>query len=71
MVLNLNEMKRRAYAFVHEWTGEEDERAEAQTFWNEFFDVFGISRSTSNYDDPYGLVLTTLPKKFFVALLKL
>lgn len=44
MVLSLNEMRKRAFAFVHEWKGEENERAEAQTFWNQFFDVFGINR---------------------------
>ncbi len=44
MVLSLNEIRERSYAFVHDWKGEENERAEAQTFWNEFFNVFGISR---------------------------
>ncbi|MFH0955311.1 MAG: DNA methyltransferase [Candidatus Micrarchaeota archaeon] len=44
MVLSPNEVRRRAIAFVHEWKDETRERAEAQTFWNEFFDIFGITR---------------------------
>jgi hypothetical protein len=28
---------------VHEWKDAKDERAEAQTFWNEFFAIFGIT----------------------------
>lgn len=44
MVLSLNEIRRRSIAFVHEWKGEERERAESQTFWNDFFEIFGITR---------------------------
>jgi len=44
MVLSLNEIKKRAIAFSHEWRGETREKAEAQTFWNEFFEIFGITR---------------------------
>ncbi|MDA8434273.1 MAG: hypothetical protein M0Z60_15115 [Nitrospiraceae bacterium] len=44
MPLSLNEMKDRALAFSREWAGEKAERAEAQTSWNEFFNVFGVSR---------------------------
>jgi len=44
MVLSLNEIRRRAIAFSHEWRDETLERAEAQTFWNEFFNIFGINR---------------------------
>lgn len=44
MVLSLNEIRTRAIAFSHEWKGETREKAEAQTFWNEFFSIFGISR---------------------------
>ncbi|HAK88695.1 MAG TPA: hypothetical protein DHV16_07500 [Nitrospiraceae bacterium] len=43
MPLSLNEIKDRALAFSREWEGERAERAEAQTFWNEFFNVFGVS----------------------------
>ncbi|MCW6159703.1 MAG: N-6 DNA methylase [Candidatus Micrarchaeales archaeon] len=44
MVLSPNEIRKRAFAFVHDWEGEEHERAESQTFWNEFFEIFGITR---------------------------
>ena len=42
--LTWNEIRNRAAHFVAEWRGESSERAEAQTFWNEFFDIFGIRR---------------------------
>lgn len=38
------EIRSRATAFAREWAGETAERAEAQTFWNEFFAIFGVSR---------------------------
>jgi hypothetical protein len=37
-------MRGRAHAFVNEWTGETRESAERQTFWNEWFEIFGIRR---------------------------
>ncbi len=37
-------MRGRARAFVNEWAGETREAAERQTFWNEWFEVFGIRR---------------------------
>ncbi len=42
--LTWNEIRDRAAHFVAEWQGESSERAEAQTFWNEFFEIFGIRR---------------------------
>ncbi len=44
MRLTLQEIRQRAIAFGHDWMDETSERAEAQTFWNEFFNVFGIHR---------------------------
>jgi hypothetical protein len=44
MPLSWNEIKTRAIAFAKDWAGAGDERAEAQTFWNEFFAVFGLTR---------------------------
>lgn len=44
MPLSWNEIRHRAIAFSREWTGAQSERAEKQTFWNEFFNVFGVSR---------------------------
>ena len=34
----------RARVFVERWADETRERAESQTFWNEFFNIFGIDR---------------------------
>lgn len=39
-----DEIKEHAVAFAHKWAGEDSERAEAQSFWNGFFDVFGVDR---------------------------
>ena len=44
MPLSLNEIRERARAFAREWQDEASERAEAQSFWNEFFNVFGVNR---------------------------
>ena len=38
------DIRQRALAFAREWKDETREHAEAQTFWNEFFHVFGLSR---------------------------
>lgn len=44
MPLSPNEIKNRALKFAREWKNAGAERAEAQTFWNELFHVFGIER---------------------------
>jgi len=44
MPLSWNEIKSRAIEFSKEWEDETNERAEAQSFWNDFFLVFGIQR---------------------------
>ncbi|WKZ27745.1 MAG: N-6 DNA methylase [Candidatus Dojkabacteria bacterium] len=44
MALSWNEIKKRAIEFSKSWEGVEREKAEAQTFWNEFFEVFGQTR---------------------------
>ncbi len=44
MSLTINEIKNRAIKFASAWKNDSSERAEAQTFWNEFFEVFGLSR---------------------------
>jgi hypothetical protein len=43
-MLSWNEIRERAIRFTKEWKDETSENAEAKTFWNEFFNVFGISR---------------------------
>jgi len=42
--LSWNEMRERAYAFVREWKDETSERAEAQSFWTDWFNIFGLKR---------------------------
>lgn len=44
MALSWHEMKSRALAFANEWKEETREDAEAKTFWDQFFHIFGISR---------------------------
>ncbi len=44
MPLSWNEIKARATVFSNEWKNESSEDAEAKSFWDDFFDVFGISR---------------------------
>ena len=44
MPLSQKEIRDRALEFASRWGSAVRERSEAQTFWNEFFDIFGISR---------------------------
>ena len=44
MPLSWNEIKSRTITFVNEWKDETSEKAEAQSFQNEFLNIFGISR---------------------------
>lgn len=44
MPLSWNEIKDRAIRFSKDWELVSSENAEAKTFWDEFFNVFGISR---------------------------
>ena len=44
MLISKNEIKRRALAFSKEWENETSEDAEAKSFWDGFFNVFGVSR---------------------------
>ena len=44
MPLSWNEIRTRALAFSDEWREESSEDAESQSFWNDFFHIFGISR---------------------------
>lgn len=42
--LTQQEIRNNAITFIHDWKGETRERAESQTFWNEFLNIFGIKR---------------------------
>ena len=44
MPLSFPEIKGRALRFSDDWKSATRERAEKDTFWNEFFNIFGISR---------------------------
>jgi hypothetical protein len=44
MALSWNEIKDRSFKFSKQWENETSEDAEAKSFWDGFFDVFGISR---------------------------
>ena len=53
MPLSWNEIRHNAIAFSKEWTGVKSEQAEKQTFWNEFFNVFGIRRRVvASFEEP-------------------
>lgn len=44
MPLSLNEIRDRATAFSREWKDDTSEDGEAKSFWDAFFNVFGITR---------------------------
>ena len=44
MSLGWNEIEKRSIKFVREWEGVSNERAEAQSFLNEFLNIFGVNR---------------------------
>ncbi len=51
--LSWNEIRQNAIQFSREWKNARKERAESQTFWNEFFQVFGIRRRTvASFEEP-------------------
>ncbi len=53
MALSWNEIKDRALQFSNEWIDETKERAEKDSFWNDFFNVFGISRRrVATFEEP-------------------
>jgi hypothetical protein len=53
MPLTWNEIRQRAIAFSRSWADASRERADAQTFWNEFFHVFGKSRrAVASFEEP-------------------
>ena len=53
MPLSWNEIHSRAITFARTWSDATREKAEAQTFWNEFFDIFGVRRRTvASFEEP-------------------
>lgn len=53
MTLSWNEIRTRATTFAKEWENETSEDAEAKSFWDWFFNVFGISRRRlATFEEP-------------------
>ncbi len=51
--INWNEIRHRALEFSHEWADAKKEDADKQTFWNEFFLIFGMRRRTvASFEHP-------------------
>ena len=44
--ISWNEVRDRALRFALEWANASDEEPDKQTFWNEFFEVFGVPRKS-------------------------
>ena len=64
MRLSWNEIRARAAAFAREWADATYEKGETQSFYNEFFDIFGVRRRTvaryeehvRRLDNTYGFI---------------
>ena len=53
MRLSWNEIRVRAARFAEEWKDAHYERGETQTFYNEFFEMFGVSRRrVASFEEP-------------------
>ena len=51
--ISWNEIRQRAIGFSKEWAGESREEAEAKSFWDDFFNVFGIRRRVvASFEEP-------------------
>lgn len=74
MPLSWNEVKGRASKFSKEWATAKKEASDKQTFWNEFFDVFGMSRKrvatfeegVKKYEGEHGSIDLFYPGKLIV-----
>jgi len=53
MRMSWNEMRVRAARFAAEWKDAHYERGESQTFYNEFFEIFGVTRRrVASFEEP-------------------
>ena len=53
MPLSWNEIRANSLAFSRDWAGATREHAEAKTFWDEFFAVFGLKRRlVASFEEP-------------------
>ena len=58
-ILSLNEIRQRAQGFVQEYRDASSESADAQSFWKDFFHVFGINaRRVGSFEKPVRNLLT-------------
>jgi hypothetical protein len=46
-------LRQRTIAFSKEWRGETREAAESQSFWNNFFNFFGVRCATASQEVPF------------------
>lgn len=61
--ISWSEVRDRAIRFSREWAGTSSESAEKQTFWNEFFEVFGLRRrSVATFEQPVQRIRGTYGK---------
>lgn len=52
-MLSWNEIKSRAISFSREWKDATSEKSESQSYWNDFFHIFGIKRRTvASFEEP-------------------
>ena len=57
MRFSWNEIRARAARFAEEWKDAHYERGESQTFYNEFFEVFGVTRRrVASFEEPVKLL---------------
>jgi len=74
MPISWNEIRHNAIRFSSQWAGAKSESAEKQTFWNEFFEVFGLKRRlVATFEEPvkkiagqYGYIDLLWPGKLLV-----
>ncbi len=57
MRLSWNEIRARAARFAEEWADAKYEKGETQSFYNDFFDVFGVKRrKVASFEEPVKLL---------------
>src|ERR1700676_698005 len=57
MALSQAELRVRAEQFARGWAFARSERADAQSFWNDFFQIFGITRRrVATFEEPVKLL---------------
>ena len=53
MPLSWNQIRKNAVSYSKKWENEKRERAEKDSFWNDFFSVFGMDRKrVASFEEP-------------------